>query len=235
MAMRMAMATSVALSTSLSVAQATSPVVQAIATPVAGAAMSMSMGGGDGCKLSMLLNWHTIDACFLSSIFHIRSSFTFFLACLGAFALVISLEFIRRFQREFDRYLRKRNKYLRDKEYGPPAEMEEKLLDQPTEIRADDGTKPKAIVVVLQQFSRGLIHVGQFSISYCVMLLFMYSNGSYLSISFNVLLRGPASNRRFIIISILVGALVGFALFTQDTLYYPRDTNENVEVENSCC
>ncbi|PBP25718.1 high affinity copper transporter [Diplocarpon rosae] len=216
MAMRMAMASSVALSTTLSAAQATSPVVEAIATPVAGAAMSMSMGSGDGCKLSMLLNWHTIDACFLSSIFHIRSSFTFFLACLGAFALVISLEFIRRFQRAFDRYLRKRNNYLRDKEYGPPAEMEEKLLDQPIQIRAGDETKHKAIIVVLEQFLRGLIHVAQFSISYCVMLLFMYSNG-------------------FIIISILVGALVGFALFTQDTLYPPRDTNENVEVENSCC
>ncbi|OWP06524.1 hypothetical protein B2J93_7074 [Marssonina coronariae] len=130
------MATSVISSTILSVAKATSTAAEAIATPVAGAAMSMSMGSGDGCKLSMLLNWHTIDACFLSSIFHIRSSFTFFLACLGAFALVISLEFIRRFQRNFDRYLRKKNNYLRDKEYAAPAETEEKLLDQPIKLRA---------------------------------------------------------------------------------------------------
>ncbi|KAI6709086.1 hypothetical protein JHW43_008396 [Diplocarpon mali] len=182
------MATSVISSTILSVAKATSTAAEAIATPVAGAAMSMSMGSGDGCKLSMLLNWHTIDACFLSSIFHIRSSFTFFLACLGAFALVISLEFIRRFQRNFDRYLRKKNNYLRDKEYAATAETEEKLLDQPIKLRAGHEVNQSAAVVMLEQILRGLIHVAQFSISYCIMLLFMYSNGSYLSTSFDDLL-----------------------------------------------
>ncbi|PVH88780.1 Ctr copper transporter [Cadophora sp. DSE1049] len=152
--------------------------------------------------IQMLLNWHTIDACFLSSIFHIRSSFTFFLACLGAFLLVISLEFLRRFQREFDRYLRKRNEFLQAKAYVLPEETEEKLLDKGTNV---EQTRKKKVVVVLEQLLRGLIHVVQFSVSYCIMLLFMYSNG-------------------YIIISILVGALVGFALFTRDTLYSSQDT-----------
>jgi copper transporter 1 len=76
----------------------------------------------------MLLNWHTIDACFLSSTFHIRSSFTFFLCCFAAFLLVISLEYIRRAQRNFDRYLRARNAVRQDEEYALPEETEEKLL-----------------------------------------------------------------------------------------------------------
>ncbi|TVY82423.1 Copper transport protein CTR3 [Lachnellula suecica] len=72
----------------------------------------MSMGGGSNRTLSMLLNWHTIDACFLSSALRIRSSFEFFLACLAAFLLPIILEFLRRSQRRSDCYLRAPNDFL---------------------------------------------------------------------------------------------------------------------------
>lgn len=127
----------------------------------------------------MLLNWHTIDACFLSSLFHIRSSFTFFLACFSAFMLVISLEFLRRAQRGFDSYLRTRNAFRREKQYVVPVEMEEKLLDEDGG-RVEGKGKQRPVVIVLEQVLRGLIHVVQFSVSYCIMLLFMYSNGTYL-------------------------------------------------------
>jgi copper transporter 1 len=130
----------------------------------------------------MLLNWHTIDACFLSSAFHIRSGFTFFLSCLASFLLVISLEFIRRFQRDLDRKLRSRNAILQDEEYALPAETEEKLL--PNEGGADDmrrKLKGSIVVIALEQLLRGLVHTVQFSVSYCIMLLFMYSNGAYFT------------------------------------------------------
>jgi copper transporter 1 len=78
----------------------------------------------------MLLNWNTIDDYFLSSSIHTRSSFVFFIACLGSFLLVISLEFLRRLQREFDRYLRARQSLLEGKEYTTPGEMEETLLQK---------------------------------------------------------------------------------------------------------
>lgn len=132
----------------------------------------------------MLLNWHTIDACFLSSIFHIRSSFTFFLACFSAFALVVSLEYVRRFQRQFDQYLRKRDNFARSKGYALSAEMEEKLLEGSDGEREGerDAPKQKQVVIIVEQLMRGLVHVVQFSISYCIMLLFMYSNGVYLPI-----------------------------------------------------
>lgn len=131
----------------------------------------------------MLLNWTTIDACFLFSAFHIRSSFVFFLACLGSFLLVISLELLRRCQREFDRYLRARRTIRQDKEYVLPEEMEEKLLDKGVEEMGEkDVMKERPGVIVWEQILRGLIHMMQFSVSYCIMLMFMYSNGTYFSI-----------------------------------------------------
>lgn len=129
----------------------------------------------------MLLNWTTIDACFLFSAFHVRSSFIFFLACLGSFLLVISLEFLRRFQREFDRYLRARKTIRQDKEYFLPEETEEKLLDKGMEESGEKGARrERPVVIVLEQILRGLIHMVQFSVSYCIMLMFMYSNGTNL-------------------------------------------------------
>jgi copper transporter 1 len=129
----------------------------------------------------MLLNWHTIDACFLSSVFHIRSTSTFFLSCLASFLLVISLEFLRRAQRDFDRFLRARNSKLQDEEYVLPDDMEEKLL--PSDGQKDilrGKLKGRMVVIVAEQLLRSLIYTVQFSVSYCIMLLFMYSNGTYL-------------------------------------------------------
>ena len=133
----------------------------------------------------MLLNWNTIDSCFLSSSIHVRSPFVFFLACLGSFLLVISLEFLRRLQREFDRYLRARQSFQGEKEYVLPEEMEEKLLDKEVEENGVMAKRKEGIgAIVSEQILRGLIHVVQFSISYCIMLLFMYSNGMYRRIVF---------------------------------------------------
>ena len=125
----------------------------------------------------MLLNWNTIDACFLSSSLHIRSSLAFFGTCLGSALLVISLEFIRRYQRKFDRYLRSRNAHLQERDYAAGEEME-KLLDKHGGENLSKGLlQSRTIVVVLEQCVRGLIHMVQFAVSYCIMLLFMYSNG----------------------------------------------------------
>ena len=59
----------------------------------------------------------------------------------------------------------------------PVEEMEEKLLAK--EGKATSG-RERMLVVVLEQGARGLLHVVQFSVSYCIMLLFMYSNGKHL-------------------------------------------------------
>jgi solute carrier family 31 (copper transporter), member 1 len=120
----------------------------------------------------MLLNWHIIDACFLSSAFHIRSPSTFFLSCLASFLLVISLEFLRRAQRDLDKFLPSVNARLQDEEYALPEEMEDKLLTNASkEENSMRKRKWRATVIVGEQLLRGSVHTIQFFVSYCIMLL----------------------------------------------------------------
>lgn len=53
----------------------------------------------------MLWNWYTADACFLSSTWHITSRGMFAGSCIGVILLVLSLEFLRRLGKEYDRLL----------------------------------------------------------------------------------------------------------------------------------
>lgn len=55
--------------------------------------------------VSMLWNWYTVDACFLSSTWHIRSNGMFAGSVIGVFLLVIAIEAVRRLGREYDRRL----------------------------------------------------------------------------------------------------------------------------------
>ncbi|EKG20796.1 Ctr copper transporter [Macrophomina phaseolina MS6] len=65
---------------------------------------SMDMGSGD-CKVSMLWNWYTIDACFLAESWHITSRGMFAGSCIGVILMVLLLEFLRRTAKEYDRLL----------------------------------------------------------------------------------------------------------------------------------
>ena len=128
----------------------------------------------------MLLNWNTIDACFLSAHLHMRTRFQFALTCLAAFLLVIFLEFLRKRQRSFDRYLRDKHAFLQENTYVEPNDVTKRLLDAPSTGSLHSlFTRKRSFIVVLEQVARGLIHATQFSISYCIMLLFMYSNGTH--------------------------------------------------------
>lgn len=51
---------------------------------------------------------------------------------------------------------------------------EEKLLGK--DGKANNG-RERVVIVVLEQSARGVLHALQFAVSYCIMLLFMYSNG----------------------------------------------------------
>ncbi|KKY17064.1 hypothetical protein UCDDS831_g06534 [Diplodia seriata] len=64
---------------------------------------SMDMGGD--CQVSMLWNWYTIDACFLTESWHITSKGMFAGSCIGVILMVMLLEFLRRAAKEYDRLL----------------------------------------------------------------------------------------------------------------------------------
>ena len=55
--------------------------------------------------VSMLWNWNTVDSCFLSSSWQIRSKGMFAGSVIGVFLLVIAIEAVRRGAREYDRYI----------------------------------------------------------------------------------------------------------------------------------
>ena len=53
----------------------------------------------------MLFNYYTVDACFLSSSFHITSKSMFAGVLFGVFFLCMAIEGVRRLGREYDRRL----------------------------------------------------------------------------------------------------------------------------------
>ena len=75
----------------------------------------------------MLWNWNTVDACFISSDWHVRSKGGFAGSCIGVVCLVILLEGLKYLQRKHDRSIvlaaaqkarrMKKQKMLEDQEY----------------------------------------------------------------------------------------------------------------------
>ncbi|EYE97973.1 high-affinity Cu transporter CTR3 [Aspergillus ruber CBS 135680] len=113
----------------------------------------MDMGTGS-CKVSMLWNWNTIDACFLAESWHITSRGMFAGSCIGVICLVLILEFLRRVGREYDAFIVKRAR-LRAKFLSPG-------IIRPT---------------LIEQLIRAALHMLQFAVAYFIMLLAMYFNG----------------------------------------------------------
>ncbi|KAK4186484.1 Ctr copper transporter family-domain-containing protein [Podospora australis] len=120
-----------------------------------------SMGSGNGCKISMLWNWNTIDSCFIASSWKITSSGMFAGSCIGVVLLVMVLELLRRSAKEYDRFLLKK------------AAVAAASTDDKGGDILGKGYRPN----VLEQAIRALLHCAQFAVAYFVMLLAMYYNG----------------------------------------------------------
>ncbi|OJZ83367.1 hypothetical protein ASPFODRAFT_221345 [Aspergillus luchuensis CBS 106.47] len=70
------------------------------------------------CKISMLWNWNTMDACFISSSWHITSPSMFAGSCIGVILLVICLELLRRVASEYDAFIINRARLKADTDTG---------------------------------------------------------------------------------------------------------------------
>jgi len=71
----------------------------------------MDMGGGSesaACSMQMLGNWQTINTCILTSSWHVRTEAQFAGTCIGVFLMVFLIETVRRWSREFDRWILER-------------------------------------------------------------------------------------------------------------------------------
>ena len=169
----------------------------------------------------MLWNWYTTDACFISSTWQVTSHGMFAGSCIGVIALVVALEFLHRLGREYDQYLiyqlrvqqtrqSKDNAQEQNETERNPGELGGSAIGQKDIFLAStspgyDGlvrTSMRRSTVrprIQQQIVRALIHMLQFAVAYFIMLLAMYYNG-------------------YIIICILIGAFLGFAIFSGERL-----------------
>ncbi|ROV98743.1 hypothetical protein VMCG_06768 [Cytospora schulzeri] len=139
--------------------------------------MSSSMAT---CNTSMLWNWYTIDSCFLAESWHVSSQGAFAASCIGTILLVMILEALRRFGREYDDWI------LRGFQAGAAA-----ISDSPsnrhnggfakvgveTTVAAAQGNGRVVVFRAspLQQVIRSIIHAVSLGVAYIVMLLLFNS------------------------------------------------------------
>lgn len=187
------------------------------------ATMDMDMGMGGGCQINMLWNWYTVDACFISSSWHITSKGMFAGSCIGVILLAILLEFLRRSVKEYDNYLVRKNashglvvsvasndnnengRTSPKPDQTPPGEAPS------VNTVAGNGYRPKLI----EQAIRAFLHTAQFVVAYFLMLLAMYYNG-------------------YIIICIFIGAYIGSFIFQWEKLGGGQQTSAAKEA-TVCC
>lgn len=161
----------------------------------------------------MLWNWYTIDACFLSSTWHITSHGMFAGSCIGVIGLVSLLEFLRRLQREYERSIQPQP------QRQPASTNDDVHTSNPSKVDSNGSTSSndgvdmerrppltlggsRYVPSLRQQVVRAAIHTTQFAVAYIIMLLAMYYNG-------------------FIIICIFIGIFIGFMIFGWDAAGVP--------------
>lgn len=142
---------------------------------------------------------------------------------------MISLELLRRAQREWDRYLRRSQRLkntssiLQDNNSGSDDnEHDQHCANKNGSSRSIQRPHTRGIpnveprLEVWQQVVRSLLYMLQFAVGYFVMLLAMYYNG--LSFIFSASpLTAYQPRVGYIIIMIFVGAFLGALIFQWDT------------------
>ncbi|KAL1686223.1 Ctr copper transporter family-domain-containing protein [Schizophyllum commune] len=172
---------------------------------------SMGMGSGSehACKISMMWNWNTIDACFISEQWHIRSKADYAGSIVGIFFLVILVEWTRRASREYDRRIVREYEAM-VKGYEARASG---VAAHDSTAKLDAGASASLAPfrpTLVQQLIRSLFYVAQFGAGYMMMLLAMYYNGG-------------------ILFAIFAGAFVGHFTSSWDTV------GHNEVVQKDCC
>ncbi|KAI2640995.1 Ctr copper transporter [Xylaria nigripes] len=187
----------------------------------------MGMGGMNdtsdkACRISMLWNWYTVNACFLSETWQIHSKGGFAGLCIGVILLVMLLEFFRHTIRQYDCYLvnlSQKQAALSTKAGDHPNTTGSPVTDTKEEGEQTAQTAAMAATTfrpdVRQQAIRALLYTLQFATAYWIMLLAMYYNG-------------------YIIICILIGAFLGSFLFQWERLQYCAITSSD-NVGTGCC
>ncbi|EIW68793.1 hypothetical protein TREMEDRAFT_31891, partial [Tremella mesenterica DSM 1558] len=148
--------------------------------------------------VSMLLNWYSVDACFLSSSWHISSRSEFAGSLVGIFFLCMAIEGVRRLGREYDRKLILSTKVSRILLSDIGRILQGSLKGGEKQVVTCESVVSRFTPSWFQQLIRGLCYGSQFTAAFMVMLLGMYFNAAVLIIIF-------------------IGQTVGFIVFGRDT------------------
>ncbi|ODV84441.1 hypothetical protein CANARDRAFT_176689 [[Candida] arabinofermentans NRRL YB-2248] len=193
-----------------------------------------STSSDDACKISMLWNWYTINTCFIAKSWHVKSKGGFAGSCIGCFFLVLSAQWLHRVCREYDNAIvlkqQKSQTYIdrvglnnkSDEESPASSTVAPNLKSGAPELHAlghswlfapsQDGIYPN----ILQHMVRTGLFTLEWGLSYIIMLLFMYYNG-------------------YIIISCILGALVGKFIFGYEPLSLCDVREAGASDDRKCC
>jgi solute carrier family 31 (copper transporter), member 1 len=161
----------------------------------------------------MLWNWYTIDSCFISSVWHVRSNADFAGTCIGAALMAMSIGFLLRVSREYDNYvqrsLRKRAEAAGSSvtpnssspRNGSTSSLKNavNITSTPRVLEQDGYRSVHVSATISQQLICAVLYAITFAVAYLVMLLAMYYNG-------------------YVLISIFIGAGLGRLAFHWPTL-----------------
>lgn len=174
------------------------------------------------CSMNMLGNWKTIGACFLTRSWMVSTSGQFAGSCIGVAFWVILTECIRRFAREYDRLvIASALESIAKSQQEFPEKWIENGIHSSGSSEEDQSSKslpahalgmvfglpPRALTArglrirptFVQQCVRTLLYGIQFTSAYLIMLIAMTYNG-------------------YMLLSIILGAMVGYFATTWDTL-----------------
>ncbi|GAA6019607.1 hypothetical protein JCM11491_002821 [Sporobolomyces phaffii] len=177
---------------------------------------SHSMSGMDmsegSCKISMIWNWNTIDACFISKQWRIRSTGDYVGSLIGIFFIVVALEMVRRFGRDYDRKIR--SAYYRRETAALAAVAKSSKSDLPASALVPAPFCPS----YAQQMIRSAFYGISFGTAYILMLLAMSYNGG-------------------VILAIFAGGAVGHFISARDTAMVQEveTVDDSPQARGECC
>ena len=140
-------------------------------------------------------------------------------SCIGVILLVLSLEFLRRAGKEYDRLIIAQHARSLTPATPPTtssASSSSKGALASTAPASATTTNQQFRPSVLQQAVRALLHMLQFAVAYFVMLLAMYYNG-------------------YIIICIFIGAFLGYFIFGWESFNVGLGGKDRLQEEVTVC
>jgi copper transporter 1 len=123
-------------------------------------------------------------------------------SCIGVILLVMSLEFLRRLGKEYDRHILRQFQRQMFAGSASAAQSPGGKASSCELVGSGSGVSPMSTTFrpnMLQQFVRATLHMLQFAVAYLVMLLAMYYNG-------------------YLIICIIIGAWLGAFVFSWESV-----------------